>query len=955
MDTPRTANRAHRPPLGTPTVSNSKRSLFGKAVQEEADIGPVTPLQFANNVLSNITSFRNLFDNESPDSERSLSPDFERRYTNNGRYELVSVDYDKENLAHAVDEETRFSFSSSIPETPSSRLSVEESALLDENNSNSLSMLMNSDLNLAEKRSGTFHRTPGVTTRNRSRNMFQAQSIDACLRRTQQQKHLQGVKRAYSGTPDNSSQSPSYAEIERSATNRPNTRARTALHFNEVLPIPTKSFYSSAATENDTPVKNPQPISSKSCYASSASKPETIAIAHHKSPENVKDETSAAKHVSTSKTPRKGTMRKRSKSFSSNAPRLGQRGTVHKIRKPVKKPTGSQTPKKRGSKDQQSNRAIAGGTKSCPTTPKGGDTDNLAPDHDALLRQFKRVNSILRQGQKNLSLARPLSISRSMTDLRKGAFSCDEGTGSLSSESEDSESEREDDDGQTSKRKFFRSSRKSRSKRCVYNHSNSIVLGVRSSGKRKLLSFPVAPKRQRLEMGQDDFDFENEQLEVDDLISKLDESDNSRRRNDAQYSDTAMQELHNDEDDAPIPIQSNIIYLSPNDRYVVENDRVDESMVHLEPGHTNGTIIVQHINEEEAATEIVQDPVNYETMPAISEQTNSFITNSSMIIIQHDEYHSYTTGYPNESSTTIMNSSTVSQYHYNSQCQTDITTQTTTSQDSNEFYPIFYSDRVKELWQRQKTANEPKQTDVFHLLRQQDNYVRDPLKRHAIGQDQYQIDAGQRAYGAIHCKQCGLTYSTNEPEEELFHDNFHRTQAKLTFTGGPNEHVVTQVPEWDVTGRIIVVSQNEANKQLLKKVQGVLEVVDSELGFAAQGELPDGACVYLAIARTTVLGICVVQPVQYANRMICLEGLHGVPIDCYSSEFYPAKCGISRLWVAPKYRRLGIGRKLVSSIRYHYIFGYTMTYDEIAFGAPTEMGKLFAESTTGRKDFLVYV
>uniref|UniRef100_A0A182S084 N-acetyltransferase domain-containing protein n=1 Tax=Anopheles funestus TaxID=62324 RepID=A0A182S084_ANOFN len=985
METPRTVNRVHRPPLGTPTVSNSKKSLFGKNAEAEADIGPITPLRFgshrknprkSNHALSNITSFRNLFGNESPDSDRSLSPDFERRYTNNGRYELVSADYDKENMAHAVDEETRFSFSSSIPETPCSRLSAEESAVLDENNSNSLSMLMNSDLNLVEKRSRTLHRTPGVTTRNGSTSKVNERTADPCLRRSQ---HLQRVKRAHNETPDNnSSQSPSYAEIERSMTKRPNTRARTALQFNDILPIPAKSFYSSASTEKDTPVKIQQPISTKSFYASSSSKPETKAITPQK-PENAPSvppthQTPTAKHLSTSKTPRKGTsMRKRSKSFSSNAPRLGQRGTVHKIRKPVKKPTESQTPKKRGSKTQQNNRAIAGGTKSCPTTPKSG-INELASDHDEMLQQLKRVNRILRQGQKNLTTARPLSISRSMTDLSKGFY--DEDASLSSSEDEDSASGEEDEDGNagTNKRKFFRSSRKSRSIRRVYKHFDTIAIGVQKGGKRKLLSFPEVPKRRRIEFGRDDFDFEHEQLEVDDLISKLDDDDGSSWYEGEQYHeadghDHNMQE-QNDEDDTPIPIQSNIIYLSADDRFALENDPVEESMDHLESSHTNETIIVQH-NDAEVSVGFVEDeesilpPTNYETVPDVGAQCASFVTNSSMIIIQHNEYHSSTTSYQSDStmSTTIMNSSTVSQqYEYKSQCQADANApRTNVNQEANEYYPIFYSDRVKELWlqERQQTANVPKQTDVFHLLRQQDNCGRsaksDTQKRHGVGHDQYQIDVGQRAYGAIHCKECGLTYSTNEPEEELFHDNFHRSQAKLTYTGGPNEHVVAQVPEWDVTGRIIVVSQTDSNKALLRKIHTILEVVDSDLGFATQGELPEGACVYLAVARSTVLGICVVQPLQYANRIFCLEGLHGVPIDCYSSEFYPAKCGISRLWVAPKYRRKGIGRKLLSSIRYHYIFGYTMALDEIAFGAPTEMGKLFAESVCGRKDFLVYI
>ncbi|XP_050080141.1 N-acetyltransferase eco [Anopheles maculipalpis] len=960
METPRTAvNQAHRGHLRTPKMSSSKKSLFGKDVDDEADIGPMTPLRFgghrrsttkSTNALSNITSFRNLFGSGSPDdSDRSLSPDFATRFTNNGRYELLPADYDKENMNHPVDEETRFSFSSSIPETPTSRLSAEESAVLDENNSNSLSMLMNADLNLVEKHAKTLHRTPGVTTRSHSICKFNERSVDPTLRRTQH--HLAGVKRAHIGTPDDTSQSPSCNRIDRSSAKRPNnTRARTALHFNDVQPIPTKSFYSSRTIEKDSPLKMPPTLSTKSFYASS-SKLDTIPIPTRTSPENAHPKPStneSKKTLFASKTPRKATtsMRKRSKSFSSsNAPRLGQRGTVHKIQKPVKKTPV--TPKRKSPRTQQKNRAIAGGTKSCPTTPKS-DGNGQEPDHADMLRKLNRVNSILQQGQKNLTHARPLSTSRSMTDLSKGY----DDANLSSDEEEDSASEQEDGDGvETNGRKFFRSKHKTRSIRRVYNHFNSIVLGVKNGGKRKLLSFPQTSKRRRTAFEQDEFDYETEQLEVDDLISRLDDGAEER------YCAEAGNDQH-DDDDAPIPIQSNVIYLSADDEFELENCGVEENMDYQGANLENGTIIVQHggssgVNPQ---VEIVQCDesvfVPYDHYENV--RVDGFMANSSTIIIQHNEYHTSSTINQNDSalSTTITSSSTVSQYHYETQCQPDHTPQPTATQVGNEYYPLFYPDRAKELW-KQQTDTVPKQTDIFHLLRQQDNPTR--VTKHGAGPNQYQIDAGQRVYGAIQCKECGLTYSTHEPEEELFHNNFHRSQAKLTFPGGANEHVVVSVPEWDVTGRIIVVSQTDPNRQLLKRIQGVLEVVDAELGFSTHGELPEGACIYMAIARSTVLGLCVVQPVQYANRMICLEGLHGAPIDCYSSEFYPAKCGISRLWVAPKYRRHGIGRKLVNSIRYHYIFGYTLSCDEIAFGAPTEMGKLFAESFAGRKDFLVYI
>uniref|UniRef100_A0A182SUD9 Uncharacterized protein n=1 Tax=Anopheles maculatus TaxID=74869 RepID=A0A182SUD9_9DIPT len=666
METPRTAavNQAHRGHLRTPTMSSSKKSLFGKDVEDEADIGPMTPLRFATSALSNITSFRNLFGNASPDdSDRSLSPDFATRFTNNGRYELLSMDYDKENMAHAVDEETRFSFSSSIPETPTSRLSAEESAVLDENNSNSLSILMNSDLNLVEKHAKTLHRTPGVTTRSRSFKTINEASGKPSLRRTQHQ--LAGVKRTHASTPDETSQSPSCTEIDRSSAKRPNApRARTALHFNDVQPIPPKSFYSSSTVEKDSPLKMPPTLSTKSFYASSSK----LDAPTHTSPENAhpkplsNDSSAAKKPHPTSKTPRKPatSMRKRSKSFSSsNAPRLGQRGTVHKIHKPVKK--APVTPKKRSSKTQQKNRAIAGGTKSCPTTPKSDRTNADEPDHAEMLRKLNHVNSILRQGQKNLkNAARPLSTSRSMTDLSKGW----DDANSSSDEDEDSASDQEADNGEPgSQRKFFRSKDKTRSIRRVYNHFNSIQIGVKNGGKRKLLSFPQASKRRRTAFERDDFDFESEQLEVDDLISKLDDG-NHLYDADERYTEAA-----NDDDDAPIPIQSNVIYVSADDEFVLENSRVEESMEYQVPTLENGSIIIQH--DDSGAyplPEIVQADDGSVTFPydrcetgAVTiEQCNGFMANSSTIIIQHNEYHTTSTTHQNDNamSTTYMSSST---------------------------------------------------------------------------------------------------------------------------------------------------------------------------------------------------------------------------------------------------------------------------------------------------------
>ncbi|XP_052860427.1 N-acetyltransferase eco [Anopheles cruzii] len=903
METPKSLNEGgQREHVASSKLGSLKKALFGKDDSENSDLGPMTPLRFGSkrkgsikkphNPLTNITSFRNLFGNESPDdSDRSLSPDFMLRFTNNGRYELIpeSALDGSENQHVGVDEETRFSFNN-IPETPSSnRLSTEENALLDENNSNSLSKMMNSDLNLVDKRAKPLLRTPGVTSRASESKPVAAKSQGLSLRRTHH--HVpkpQLVTALYAATTSNSfspSPEPSNVDSEKeneSPPRRPTNRARTSLQFNDIQPIPTKSFYSSVV---DKRPKTPIPA----VHQPSIVSPEAG------QPVDRKDKTPPA----ATKTPHKSTMRKRSKSVSSTAPRLGQRGVCHKIRKPSKKPSvkfenKTEPDSKKRSKSEKK------GAKSCPTTPKGrGEEESEHSDGPDVRRRLKRVADILRHGQENLKRARPLSTARSMTDL--SALSAgEEAHSSSSSEEEDAALEESHQN-----RKFFRSTDRKRSSRKVYNHLNSIKLTVRG-GKRKLSSFPEAPKRPRIEFSMsEDFDFDLEQLEVEDLINRLDNSNSNYLEAHKSGSDNGQPGAEDDiSNDEPIPIQPNVIYIPAHE---FQSDMEDEDLFY---DQAPDTIIVHS-----SAAGLSEDLIN------------AMVVDNACDIGDDDEGHINTT-----------------QWYKNDQQNTN------GSAATNEYYPIFYKERLRELW-KSRQAEEQQPHDLYHTIRETPSGKR---KRYGIGHDQYQIDAGQRAYGARKCAECGLVYSRNEPEEELIHDNFHRSLAKLTFGGWTSEHIVTPVPEWDVTGRIIVVSQSDS-KQWLTKVQHILEVVDSELGYATNGQLPDGAFVYLAVARSIVLGVCVVQSLQFANRMVSIDGLHGAPIDCYSSELYPAKCGVSRIWVSPKYRRLGVGARLIEAIRGHYIFGALLKIEDIAFGAPTESGKLFAEAITGRKDFLVYI
>lgn len=76
----------------------------------------------------------------------------------------------------------------------------------------------------------------------------------------------------------------------------------------------------------------------------------------------------------------------------------------------------------------------------------------------------------------------------------------------------------------------------------------------------------------------------------------------------------------------------------------------------------------------------------------------------------------------------------------------------------------------------------------------------------------------------------------------------------------------------------------ETDKKTKKnRVREVLDVVDRDLGFAETELLPK-SLVYIGIAKNQIIGVCVANPLQEANRMVQVDG-----VDCCTKEACPAK------------------------------------------------------------------
>ncbi|KFP21297.1 N-acetyltransferase ESCO2, partial [Egretta garzetta] len=227
--------------------------------------------------------------------------------------------------------------------------------------------------------------------------------------------------------------------------------------------------------------------------------------------------------------------------------------------------------------------------------------------------------------------------------------------------------------------------------------------------------------------------------------------------------------------------------------------------------------------------------------------------------------------------------------------------------------------------------------------------------------DQMIIDAGQKHFGAIVCKSCGMIYTAASPEDEAQHIQHHeRFLEGLRYVGWKKERVVAEF--WD--GKIVLILPNDP-KYAVKKAEDVREIVDNELGFKQVSlSCPDKTKIYLFVSNEKmVVGCLVAESIKQAFRVLSEPGAAPSPSQdplqqhrawrC-STEPEAAVCGVSRIWVFGLRRRKGIARRMVDVVRSTFMYGSYLSTDEIAFSDPTPDGKLFATKYCQTPNFLVY-
>ncbi|XP_051581095.1 N-acetyltransferase ESCO2-like [Myxocyprinus asiaticus] len=284
-------------------------------------------------------------------------------------------------------------------------------------------------------------------------------------------------------------------------------------------------------------------------------------------------------------------------------------------------------------------------------------------------------------------------------------------------------------------------------------------------------------------------------------------------------------------------------------------------------------------------------------------------------------------------------------------------------EEESSLYPIFGSKRSK----KKGTLSPPLNTSTPSALTgtpvfkaKERSAMRREMKKQT--DNQLIIDAGQKQFGATTCGSCGMLYSTDSPEDNFQHTQFHqRFLDTIKFVGWKKERVVAEF--WD--GKIILVLPDDP-KYATTKADDVRQIADSELGFQQVNlSSPSSAKTYLFINRVRmVVGCVVAENIRQAFRVLehpekpkdmsKEDFMEHHRAWCCSTVPEKAICGISRIWVFSLMRRKGIATRMLDTVRTSFMYGSHLTKEEIAFSDPTPEGKLFGTKYCGTPTFLVY-
>ncbi|KAI5960128.1 ECO1 [Candida pseudojiufengensis] len=216
------------------------------------------------------------------------------------------------------------------------------------------------------------------------------------------------------------------------------------------------------------------------------------------------------------------------------------------------------------------------------------------------------------------------------------------------------------------------------------------------------------------------------------------------------------------------------------------------------------------------------------------------------------------------------------------------------------------------------------------------------------------------------CTICEMIYNTKIPADVEVHKKYH-----LEFTNGiswPSTLMSSEAVTFNLirhnskpqTGKLnLVRNQNsiqvtiqtidKSNKRQIGKIEKLLNMVNQELDASDDSKQWrdsnfERSKAFVVIINNKAMGLCTTDTVNEGKWMI-FKNQKIVP----NQQISGIKIGISRIWISPKWRRLGLGLKLLNYVCENSIYGQRLQSGQIAFSQPSSAGGKLAKSFNGVK------
>lgn len=206
------------------------------------------------------------------------------------------------------------------------------------------------------------------------------------------------------------------------------------------------------------------------------------------------------------------------------------------------------------------------------------------------------------------------------------------------------------------------------------------------------------------------------------------------------------------------------------------------------------------------------------------------------------------------------------------------------------------------------------------------------------------------------CTECGMTYYKYVNKDKEYHQEYHKTyMVGLSWNYTVAEPLMlVQIPskQGNKLVKLTIITVNKKLESQVRRAEEVIKMVNTELNASVGSDAwkYDSAetvksQAFLAIIDSKVVGICTTEKLDdpQASRWMLHRNQTIIPNQLNRS----AKLGISRIWVAPRWRRHGISLKLLDATLSNSIYGVRLNKSNISFSQPSTRGGLLAKNFNG--------